>query len=1592
MVALKNNGLKRAVAVLMATILLLGILPVPGVTAATEHHAGAVTITVLDAEGAAVGGASVHYVITGKDSEPVDNTKITDEYGTVEVLSGEDFAEGAYRISATVTRDSYLTATLSEQSITSADQDFAVTLEKEPIDPTPETITDITVTATNKAYTGEEFPAVTISGTREGDTVTVSVNGEETVLDKNGTNLPKIKDVGSYEVTVTVSRDGFADYSVTVTSEISKNTLKIEYRGIFAKYEEGKEYAAIELVPDTTLPEVDFITYSLNGGEPTAEIPMISAVGTYTIHVHAKKAGYEDFNQDYTSEITLGTLDNLDNYDVKINPVKDLVYNGEAQQLITISGDGKDLFTYTITVEGDADEYSSAEDLLKTNAGDYMITVTLHRDNYEDIDYAPIIATIAKAEQTIRFAENSFASDYEDKEEASISFSGENCILNFSVIVDRGKQPDEESDSSIQVQYVLEYPGGQEEKDFAEIDSNGNLTISGIGTVIVSATQVEPEKSNYKNATISFTLSVIPAENAELVRFGSSSVEYELGTKEGTVSNEKAALVPLSEFGVQDRGEITYHFSDKTLEEDYGRAFCGLSLNDNNEVNVDDYAALVTAMEKAENGIVTIYVVAEKAASGLYSSDSASYTINIKFAEIDEKVTRYTFEDPDGNELTEPNGSNKWYKTSVVVCPAKGYTIARTINKDADGFDEKVKIEDQGEGEKYIYLRNADGGICPKILLDGLKIDSVQPADCSVSYTEPSPEDTIRSVLTLGFYQSSVAVTFNAMDDTSGVESFEWWYVEEGAEKTDSTKINTEDNVKSYDKIDEETGEAHTFYTATIILTTEEYKQMRGTIFAVAVDKAGNVSENPSNSENTDNSEDKAINGFVLDDIKPEVSLTYSDSKSTTESTNDDDKTKYYDKNGVEFTLEVTEANFDSDDVTVTVNEETKQVSWSKDENKEDSPYIGTFSIEEDGHYTVTIGYTDKSGNPMMIMDKTKSTEFVETKNGTYTIPYKLVVDRIAPKVTEKYSDPSAKVGNDRYYNTSATLTLTFEEANFFSEDVKITVSREDGKTPKATVDWNGHDATITIPAQDGHYTVTANYTDRSGNEMPTFTSERITIDTTAPTIGVSYDNNDLTNEHYFTDAANETFFKAGRVATITVEEHNFDPEKVTISATAADPEAEAPEISAWTTDGDTHTAKVRFLADGDYTFDVSAIDIAGNKSGEVDYGNSAAPKEFTVDTNAEMIVIAPNSVKEGVAYTYDDVLIPDITISDENLEGYEITLKGVQRSNTIDLTQQINALVESEDNLATALLDVFEKTADLDGIYTLTVRSTDRSDNTDEQTVRFTVNRFGSVYEYGDGLMALIADGGTYNQRIGEDLTLTVYNASPIDTGNISVVITRDGRPVEAVFTVSETTADADGWYSYLVIIDKSNFADDGVYRISVTATDNAENTVENTLDNSDGDILFYVDSTAPQLTAVSGLEERIVNATELEVTYTVYDTVGLASVQVKVDGQIVDTATEFDDASNYTGAFKISEKSTAQHISFVLTDKAGNVTESDAEGFKVPYTLETDVTVSTNLFVRWFANKLLFWGSIGGVAVLGGGICALVALKKKKKAHKAS
>ena len=604
-------------------------------------------------------------------------------------------------------------------------------------------------------------------------------------------------------------------------------------------------------------------------------------------------------------------------------------------------------------------------------------------------------------------------------------------------------------------------------------------------------------------------------------------------------------------------------------------------------------------------------------------------------------------------------------------------------------------------------------------------------------------------------------------------------------------------------------------------------------------------------------------------------------------------------------------------------------------------------------------------------------------------------IDITDPEIHISYNNNAPDSGS--YYKNDRTATITISERNFNADDVKVTITNTDGVIPKIS-GWTKHEgtgnldnttytATITYAA-DGDYTFDIEYTDLAANACPgetfaagTATPTEFTIDKTNPVVSVSYDNNDVANEKYF---------KAARTATVTIVEHNFDVARVNFTMNAGRGGV-VPNVR-WTHNGDRHIATISYTVDGDYTFDIAMQDMAGNANAGVNYGGSAAANSFTIDTTFEDM-ITYSGVTNGDAYGNDEEVIPNIQIEDINLDTYEVTLVGVQKDTTINLTDDVNALLNRGDEKVTGILDVFEMVQDKDGIYTLTISSMDKAGNADSEEIVFTVNRFGSVYVYDEYLMSLIADGGAYVLSVNGDLIITEYNADKLLSGSLKIEITCDGKPLEnVIYTVTPEINDTvavgeSGWYQYKYIISAENFTSDGVYKISVSSKDATGNTPENN-NYEDMGITFRVDSTLAEITSIIGLEEAIINATEVDVKYTVFDTMGIKSIKIYVDGELVDEITDFSaDLNNYNGSFVLNEKSSAQSVRIVVEDLSGNITDTDAENFSSAYEFNKSVTVSTNIFVRWFANKPLFWGSIIGVTGIAGFLWFFLIGKRKKE-----
>lgn len=590
------------------------------------------------------------------------------------------------------------------------------------------------------------------------------------------------------------------------------------------------------------------------------------------------------------------------------------------------------------------------------------------------------------------------------------------------------------------------------------------------------------------------------------------------------------------------------------------------------------------------------------------------------------------------------------------------------------------------------------------------------------------------------------------------------------------------------------------------------------------------------------------------------------------------------------------------------------------------------------------------------------------------SMEYFIKIDITKPIIDIEYDKNAADSGT--FFRESRRATITVKERNLDPAAVQVSIKNTDGTVPTISkwskTDGNGNmdntqwEATIEYTAE-GDYTFAIACTDQAGNPNEpvhyadgTVAPTAFTIDKTRPTISVTYDNNSALNGNYY---------NANRTATVVVTEHNFDASRVNITLRATDDGADIalPTVSGWTSSGDRHTATIAYRRDGLYTFDIDVTDKAGNTSADF------TEQTFYVDTTAptlEITGVADRSANNGD-------IIPVVSYSDTNYDDAQvnITLTGTMRKGVA-----LDGSYADQHNGKVFTFKNFAKEKEVDDIYTLAATLTDKAGNTTEKTILFSANRFGSTYALSAATEQL---NGSYVQT-PQDVVVTETNPDALQ--NIRITLFKNNQTIilqEGTDYRIEVRGGNGQWYEYIYTVLAKNFADDGVYRLTFYSEDAAGNIAENTLDTKKQEIGFGVDKTKPNM-VVTNLESDTTYPLEnLTVSLSAGDNLLLQSVVVYLDDYskayktwtAEEIAAIVADQGEFT--FDIPGDSTGAHqVKIVCTDAAVNEQTEEITNFYV----------TTNLFVRYYNNKPLFFGSIAAVVVIAGVVIALAAGKKKK------
>ena len=514
------------------------------------------------------------------------------------------------------------------------------------------------------------------------------------------------------------------------------------------------------------------------------------------------------------------------------------------------------------------------------------------------------------------------------------------------------------------------------------------------------------------------------------------------------------------------------------------------------------------------------------------------------------------------------------------------------------------------------------------------------------------------------------------------------------------------------------------------------------------------------------------------------------------------------------------------------------------------------------------------------------------------------------------------------YYNETRVATITVNERNFNPDS--FTVSGNSG----VLGEWSNYgdvwENTMSF-YEDGDYQFTLNCTDMAGNVATQYVSEEFTIDKTAPIMTVSWNTTSPSNEMYYNEA---------RTATVTVIEHNFDSSLFSLNGSGS--------LLGWSTNGDTHTATIHFDSDGEYEFSISGSDKAGNATNEP-YSSG----KFVVDLTAPVIEFS--HITEGVSYkdnvefvvnVYDTYINSDtrVYLSGKLHEEVEITGQFVGQSGIFSYTD-------------------FPIEEDVDDIYTIRVVAVDNAGNVTEDTLMFSVNRFGSSYSFYN------AEYLNNYHSMPEDITICEVNVDRLDINKVVVSITKDGKKVEVLDSwVSISEEEVNGKFLYTYTISKDAFAEDGKYSVSILSQ--AEEGTQYTSASEQYD--FVVDKSSP-VVIISGIEDgETYHEYERTVSVDVRDLSGVSHIEFIVNGEVVEDYSKTDDIYYFT----VGESPEYQSVVVRVVDMAGNSSMVRVDDF----------LITSNLMV-YLINQLWFLVIVAFVLFLIVTMVIMLLLSRRKE-----
>ena len=538
--------------------------------------------------------------------------------------------------------------------------------------------------------------------------------------------------------------------------------------------------------------------------------------------------------------------------------------------------------------------------------------------------------------------------------------------------------------------------------------------------------------------------------------FSEETVKLEYGaTAYGQVANavENRDAADGKGYGT---GAVTYRLTDNVL---------GAQINEKSGT---------LTFSDGKTGSVT--VTAKKEADECYNECEASYTLVITYMQAPD-VT-YRLQGPqnsvneDGTALPfsyHGDSTAAWFTDTVTIQAPDGYLISRTNSLSSRNWSASISCTEEGHNEISYYLRNRkSGGITDVLTIYDLKIDKGNPTDLQMEYLiEEAPAAWKDSVL---YGKDEIAVRLTAKDTMSGLKGLYYQYksnvISTSSQGKDWTKVDLISD--KIEKVDNEDG--------SISYVFRIPAQFRGNVSFKAVDQANRVTEYwDDRTVVADNRNPQAIISYTAHGGSCLVAKVTKDTEESQERADVpedqvDENTRFIYDGAVTASVDMTEANFEAEDVVLTVWKDGTEIwngavaeaqkiandceisEWTV--NKENDKESLAIQLLTDGDYQIGISYKDRSDNKMHYV----SGEY-EQKEGEAVYQSNIItIDTTNPEVEVSYDNNT--VVNQHYYNAGRVATIKVTDRNFRPSETDWKITAKDGDAvidPKTVENGNAN-------------------------------------------------------------------------------------------------------------------------------------------------------------------------------------------------------------------------------------------------------------------------------------------------------------------------------------------------------------------------------------------------------------------------------------------------------------------------------------------------------------------------------------------------------